>query len=320
MQLFILILTISPRFEGEDGKDAGGLFKEWMSEISKQLIAAPLFLPVYSDTHGTAICQRLNPLPEELGLQQPEHHLRLLGIVLGLSVVRKIPVGENLSITLAKLLLGHQPELEDLQYELPEEFRSLSQLQGKSKQELDAFFAVDDDDETRHHKFTTKSRIIQLRQTIEHFQKQSPPASSRQFEIYSEFMNRHAEQVQLYGDDRVESKVDESSSAECAAGDMLAPDETPRAGKERIVRGSNFKQYVQLTVNKLCVTNVKDLLKHLVPAFQHVVPEEKRSRLTPAELLDCWSGDIGLNNFQAVDRCVQHTAARRRCIQSVLCN
>ena len=113
-----VFLTLSPRFEGEDGRDAGGLFKEWMSEISKQLVTAPLFLPVFSDSHGTAICQRLNPLPEELGLQQPEQQLRLLGIVLGLSVVRRIPIGENLSMALAKLLLGQQPELEDLQYEL----------------------------------------------------------------------------------------------------------------------------------------------------------------------------------------------------------
>ena len=61
----------------------------------------------------------------------------------------------------------------------------------------------------------------------------------------------------------------------------------------------------QLTVNKLCVTNVKEIMKHLVPAFNDVVPEEKRRRLTPAELLDCWSGDIGLNSMQAVDRCAQ---------------
>ena len=110
--------------------------------------------------------------------------------------------------------------------------------------------------------------------------------------------------LNMYGDDRVDSKVDESSSSDAAgaSGGRLAPGETPRASGERIVRGSNFKQYVQLTVNKLCVTNLKHLLTHLVPAFQAVVPEGKRGSLTPAELVDCWSGDVGLNSFQAVDR------------------
>ena len=82
-------------------------------------------------------------------------------------------------------------------YELPDEFQSLSGLQGKSKQELDAFFAVDVDDDSLHCKFTTKSRIIQLRQTVEHFKRQAPPLPSRQLEIYSQFVARHAEQVEL---------------------------------------------------------------------------------------------------------------------------
>jgi len=290
-------------FVGEDGKDAGGLFKEWMSEISKLLITTPLFLPVFSEDHGTSICQRLNPLPKELGLEHPEHHLRLLGIVLGLSVVRKVPIGENLSMTLAKLLLGHQPELEDLQYELPDEYQSLSVLQNKSKQELDDFFHVDVDDESLHHRFTTKSRIIQLQQSVEFLRSRASSVSSRQLEVYTQFMARQAEARAMYEDDRVESKVEEDrDSSTGSSGDKLVSGETPRPGRERIVRGSNFKQYLQLTVHKLCVTNVKDLMQHLLPGFNDVVPEEKRRRLTPKELLDCWSGDIGLNKFQAVGR------------------
>ena len=271
-----------------------------MSEISKVLVSAPLFLPVFSEAHGTAICQRLNPLPEELGLQHPEHHLRLLGIVLGLSVVRKIPIGENISIALAKLLLGHQPELEDLQYELPDEYQSLSRLKDKSKQELDEYFHVDDEDDSLHQKFTTKSRIIQLRQAFEYIKLQAAPAAPH-LEFFARSMERQSQQAGV--GDEVYSKVDDPSPMSSSAGALL-PDETPRAGGERIVRGSNFKQYVKLTVNKLCVTNVKELLKHLVPAFQMVVPEEKISRLTPSDLVDCWSGDIGLNSFQAVERFV----------------
>jgi hypothetical protein len=272
-----------------------------MSEISKVLVSAPLFLPVFSEAHGTAICQRLNPLPKELGLQHPEHHLRLLGIVLGISVVRKIPIGENISMALAKLLLGHQPELEDLQYELPDEYQSLSRLIDKSKQELDEYFHVDDEDESLHQKFTTKSRIIQLRQAFEYIKLQAAPAASHQLQFLSRSMEQLSQKAGVSDD--VYSKVDDPSPSPSSAG-ALVPGETPRAGGERIVRGSNFKQYVKLTVNKLCVTNVKELLKHLVPAFQMVVPEEKLSRLTPSDLVDCWSGDIGLNNFQAVERFV----------------
>ncbi len=265
------------------------------------LVTTPLFLPVFSEAHGTAISQRLNPLPQELGLQQPEQHLRLLGIVLGLSVVRKVPIGENISIALAKLLLGQQPELEDLQYEVPEEFQSLSLLQDKSKQELDAYYHVASPDDTLHHKFTTTSRIIQLRQTFEHIKKHAAPVS-QQLEMFVQFEHRHAQPPSDTFDDHVESKIDDDLSPRA---DGLLPGETPRADGQRIVRGSNFKQYVQLTVRKLCVTNVKELLKHLIPAFNDVVPEEKRSRLSPSELVDCWSGDIGLNSFQVVERSVR---------------
>jgi hypothetical protein len=116
-------------------------------------------------------------------------------------------------------------------------------------------------------------------------------------------MDRQAQRGAM--DDTVLSRVEDAEAAASSSSDKLVPGETPRPGKERIVRGSNFKQYVQLTVNKLCVANVKEIMKHLVPAFNDVVPEEKRRRLTPAELLDCWSGDIGLNSMQAVDRCAQ---------------
>jgi hypothetical protein len=127
-------------------------------------------------------------------------------------------------------------------YELPEEFETLNVLKDKSKQELDEYFQVDARDDTLHHKFTTKSRIIQLHQTIEHIRAQVAYPPAQQLQMFSQFEQRFAEQVAIGGDDRVESKVyDHSPRA-----DLLVPGESPRADGRRIVRGSNFKQYANV--------------------------------------------------------------------------
>jgi hypothetical protein len=76
-------------FDGEEGIDAGGLLKSWLSGVNEQL-AAPgaLLLPVIYK--GATTCLRLNPIPAALGLDDKSaaQRLRLLGVLIGVSLVR----------------------------------------------------------------------------------------------------------------------------------------------------------------------------------------------------------------------------------------
>ena len=52
-------------FDGEEGIDAGGLLKSWLSGITEQLVTpGELLLPVIHK--GATTCLRLNPIPNEI--------------------------------------------------------------------------------------------------------------------------------------------------------------------------------------------------------------------------------------------------------------
>ncbi len=75
-------------FDGEEGIDAGGLLKSWLSGVTEKLVTpGELLLPVIYK--GAATCLRLNPLPSEIGLDETSvsQRLRLLGVLIGTSLV-----------------------------------------------------------------------------------------------------------------------------------------------------------------------------------------------------------------------------------------
>lgn len=76
-------------FDGEEGIDAGGLLKSWLSGVTEKLVTpGELLLPVIYK--GATTCLRLNPLPNEMGLDETSvaQRLRLLGVLIGTSLVR----------------------------------------------------------------------------------------------------------------------------------------------------------------------------------------------------------------------------------------
>lgn len=76
-------------FDGEEGIDAGGLLKSWLSGVASKLVSpSPLLLPVMHK--GATTCLRLNPIPAEVGLDESSvvSQLRLLGVLIGMSLVR----------------------------------------------------------------------------------------------------------------------------------------------------------------------------------------------------------------------------------------
>ncbi len=68
-------------YEGEEGIDAGGVFKDWLGSISRELLKpGALFLPCLSASGLSVRCLRLNPLPSELGVAN-EAHVRALNML-----------------------------------------------------------------------------------------------------------------------------------------------------------------------------------------------------------------------------------------------
>jgi hypothetical protein len=102
-------------YDGEEGIDAGGVFKDWLGNISRELLKpGALFLPCLSASGASVRCLRLNPLPSEFGVADEAQVLRLLGIVLGFCINHNFPLGVSIAPSLCKLLLRRAPELEDL--------------------------------------------------------------------------------------------------------------------------------------------------------------------------------------------------------------
>ena len=116
----------TPRsYDGEEGIDAGGVFKDWLGSISRELLKpGALFLPCLSASGASVRCLRLNPLPSEFGVAnvaqalQRSHcrcrdaicsrdkvlqALRLLGIVLGFCVTHNFPLGLSIAPSLCKV-------------------------------------------------------------------------------------------------------------------------------------------------------------------------------------------------------------------------
>ena len=78
---FVLSFLTRRSYEGEEGIDAGGVFKDWLGSISRELLKpGALFLPCLSASGLSVRCLRLNPLPSELGVAN-EAQVRALGIL-----------------------------------------------------------------------------------------------------------------------------------------------------------------------------------------------------------------------------------------------
>jgi hypothetical protein len=93
-------------FDGEEGIDAGGLLKSWLSGVTELLVApGAMLLPVIHK--GATTCLRLNPLPSETGLDHAtvSQRLRLLGVLIGVSFVQRLPIGARLATS----VYGYHP-------------------------------------------------------------------------------------------------------------------------------------------------------------------------------------------------------------------
>ena len=94
-------------FEGELAQDAGGLTKEWLNLLSKDLLTNDLRLFKPTNTEDKRFRISNNSLPE--------FH-KLLGRVIGKAILSDIPLNCPLSFVILKQILGQHVPKEDIRY------------------------------------------------------------------------------------------------------------------------------------------------------------------------------------------------------------
>jgi hypothetical protein len=227
--------TLKVHFDKEDGYDAGGLFKEWMTIITPKLFCWPLFLNVVERSMILPVL-RLNPIPT-LNFDDADachSHLRLLGAVLGFSVRKRIPLGVELTPSFCKLLLQQEPNFEDLRHEMPHEFETLKNIKKilddcetpeERQAKANAWFNSDGDPML----FDTPSRRQQIK----------------------DFINALRPSIPAEGWDQPRS-------------DLVAP-----TGTHTFVSGDNFSDFINATVRKQLSSNLEGgPMPHIRLAFE----------------------------------------------------
>jgi len=112
-------------FEGELAQDAGGLLKEWLTILIKELFSGEMGLFVRTDTEKVAYTV------SEEGQENSEIYY-FVGRVLGKAMFEGIPMNCPLSQVVCKHLLGQEVCLEDLKYHDSDLYNSLRFMETSS--------------------------------------------------------------------------------------------------------------------------------------------------------------------------------------------
>ena len=110
-----LELTAGPirvRYDGEDGVDAGGLAKDWFSEVSRKLIEGSAGLLQVNSDGFVSIDIRACAIHKP---SEARWLFKALGVFLAKALVDSHTLGITFSKTILLLLSGKVPHLEDLQ-------------------------------------------------------------------------------------------------------------------------------------------------------------------------------------------------------------
>ena len=236
-------LAVNVMFKGEAGVDGGGLFNEWLTLLAPSLFCPPLFLPVVEKDCITPLL-RLNPLPFPFFSTADEcrQHLRLAGIVLGLSVNRGVPLGVRFSSWFCKMLLGQPPCFDDLQTELPDEHEWMKGGVGH----------MDTAEESCCRTFVTPSRELQVWQIIMRLRQTDARIYNGMLRLFEQRCLGHSGPLD---DDEASSNI----ASMCFVRHDCA------------LSSSNFQQYKQSVVKKQLVVNYQDTLPLILPVFQRIV-------------------------------------------------
>ncbi len=144
------------------GIDAGGVRRDWLSRLSAELFDPKLNL-VISGYHPKDSVQ-ISPSPEFGGLSEKEQNkwYRLMGKVIGLSILYGDPLGVALVPSFCKLLLEEEPDFEDIKYVSKQYYTTLSLMKHLRETDADRF-----KDALLDLTFTVNSRECMMREAFE---------------------------------------------------------------------------------------------------------------------------------------------------------
>ncbi len=144
------------------GVDAGGVRRDWLSRLSAELFDPKFNLVIAGFNPNDSV--QISPSPAFGGLNEEDQRswYRLMGRVLGLSILYEDPLGVALVPSLCKLILEEQPSFEDVKHVSNEYFQTFSLL--KTMRESDRKrFETSLDDLT----FTVNSRECMMAEAFE---------------------------------------------------------------------------------------------------------------------------------------------------------
>ncbi|DAZ99409.1 TPA: LOW QUALITY PROTEIN: hypothetical protein N0F65_005311 [Lagenidium giganteum] len=118
--------TLRVRFDGEQALDAGGVYREWISQVTDQLVTEPGAVFVCNNrAEGTYY---LNPdTKESLGKAHLDNVLAA-GRLVGRALLEGHTLGFSLCVPLLKLILGQPLDIEDLLSYDPDLYASLQSI------------------------------------------------------------------------------------------------------------------------------------------------------------------------------------------------
>jgi len=125
---------LNVRFIGEAGIDAGGLRKEWLFLLVKELFEPKYGMFKFDET--THLCW-FSPTSFE-----NESQYKLLGIIIGLAIYNSIILDIRLPLACYKRLLNYNCNLEDLREIHPQMARSFDQLLEYENDDMEEVFSM----------------------------------------------------------------------------------------------------------------------------------------------------------------------------------
>jgi len=176
-------------FVNEPGVDQGGLKKEWLTLLSKEIFDPQAGLFKLSPN-----LRSVHPSPHSLIQPGAMSYFSLAGVLVGLAIKEKLPIDVNFSKSFLKLVMGVQPNLNDLEDIDPEFMQSLSWMLNNDVTDLEQPFIYELDlfgvkvvqeltedginvtvDETNKKQFISKvylsKTLKEVEQPIERFKK-----------------------------------------------------------------------------------------------------------------------------------------------------
>lgn len=145
------------------GIDAGGLRRDWLSRLSAELFDPKFNLVIWGYNPSDSV--QISPEPSFGGVLNKEEQrqwYRMMGRVLGLSVLYQDPLGVALAPPVCKMIFGVAPDFEDIKHVSEEYYMTFSNLNRTRRTDKAAF-----EEALMSLTFTVNSRRLMMKKAFD---------------------------------------------------------------------------------------------------------------------------------------------------------